>query len=72
MAQCLALWRDRALRLFAKGETEARFSFGQRDHFVVPSWCSLSLTASEECVLFSYSDRPVHQALSIWREERLD
>ena len=55
-----------------QGETEARFSFGPRDHFVVPSWCSLSLTASEECVLFSYSDRPVHQALSIWREERLD
>ena len=53
-----------------QGETETRFSFGPRDHFVVPSWCSLSFVASEECVLFSYSDRPVHQALSIWREER--
>jgi gentisate 1,2-dioxygenase len=27
-----------------------------------------SLQASEESVLFSFSDRPVQQALDLWRE----
>ncbi len=47
------------------------FSFGPRDHFVVPSWHTLQLSSSKGCVLFSYSDRPVHEALGIHREERL-
>jgi gentisate 1,2-dioxygenase len=54
-----------------RGDSKWQFDFGPRDHFVVPSWHSLSLTANDECVLFSFSDRPVHQALGIWREERL-
>lgn len=54
-----------------RGDSVTRFDFGPRDHFVVPSWHTLSLAASEECVLFSFSDRPVQQALAIWREERL-
>ncbi|MEP7085498.1 MAG: gentisate 1,2-dioxygenase, partial [Betaproteobacteria bacterium] len=45
------------------------FAFGPRDHFVVPSWQTLRLHADAECVLFSFSDRPVHEALGIWREE---
>ena len=49
-----------------------RFAFGPRDHFVVPSWHTLLLHADAECVLFSFSDRPVHEALGIWREEYLD
>ena len=48
-----------------------RFDFEARDHFVVPSWQTLRLQSTTGCVLFSYSDRPVHQALGIHKEERL-
>ena len=47
------------------------FTFTARDHFVVPSWHTLRLLSDEGCVLFSYSDRPVQQALGIHQEERL-
>jgi gentisate 1,2-dioxygenase len=47
------------------------FSFGPRDHFVVPSWHAARLRSASGCVLFSFSDRPVHQALGLHREERL-
>jgi gentisate 1,2-dioxygenase len=47
-----------------------RFEFEARDHFVVPSWQSVRLQSAKACVLFSFSDRPVHQALGIHREER--
>lgn len=47
------------------------FEFGPRDHFVIPSWHTASLRSAPGCVLFSFSDRPVHQALGIHREERL-
>jgi gentisate 1,2-dioxygenase len=47
------------------------FDFTAKDHFVVPSWWRVSLAATDECVLFSFSDRPVQQALGILREERL-
>lgn len=53
----------------AGGDT--RWRFGPRDHFVVPSWHTARLSTSGGCVLFSFSDRPVHQALGIHREERL-
>jgi gentisate 1,2-dioxygenase len=46
--------------------------FNVRDHFVVPSWHTLRLASHGGCVLFSYSDRPVHEALGIHREERLE
>ncbi|MDO9167282.1 MAG: gentisate 1,2-dioxygenase [Rhodoferax sp.] len=48
-----------------------RFDFEARDHFVVPSWHALRLASIAGCVLFSYSDRPVHQALGIHQEERI-
>ncbi|MBU1359662.1 MAG: gentisate 1,2-dioxygenase [Gammaproteobacteria bacterium] len=44
------------------------FDFQPRDTFVVPSWASLRLTASEDAVLFSFSDRPVQQAMGVLRE----
>ncbi len=47
------------------------FEFGPRDHFVIPSWHTATLHSQPGCVLFSFSDRPVHQALGIHREERL-
>ena len=44
----------------------------QRDAiFVVPSWHSVRFHAKRETTLFSYSDRPVQQALGLWREARL-
>jgi gentisate 1,2-dioxygenase len=46
------------------------FAFGPRDTFVVPSWHPASFAAREECVLFSYSDRPAQVALGLWRERR--
>jgi gentisate 1,2-dioxygenase len=48
-----------------------RFAFGPRDHFVVPSWHTARFTSGRGCVLFSYSDRPVHEVLGIHHEERL-
>ena len=47
------------------------FEFGPHDHFVIPSWHTAQLRSQPGCVLFSFSDRPVHQALGIHREERL-
>nr|WP_240786973.1 gentisate 1,2-dioxygenase [Ramlibacter rhizophilus] len=48
-----------------------RHEVGPRDHFVVPSWHALRFESEAGCVLFSFSDRPVHQALGILKEERL-
>ncbi|OYZ83328.1 MAG: gentisate 1,2-dioxygenase, partial [Polaromonas sp. 24-62-144] len=55
----------------ARGEQTWTFAFGPRDHFVIPSWHTARLRSAQGCVLFSFSDRPVHQALGIHREERL-
>jgi gentisate 1,2-dioxygenase len=55
--------------LEGQGETFT-FDFGPRDHFVVPSWFTTRLSSPTGCVLFSFSDRPVHQALGVHREER--
>jgi gentisate 1,2-dioxygenase len=48
------------------------FSWGPRDIFVVPSWTPVAHYASEQAILFSASDRPVQQALHLWREEEMD
>ena len=47
------------------------YELGPKDHFVIPSWHTAQLNSQQGCVLFSFSDRPVHQALGIHREERL-
>ncbi|RRY60155.1 gentisate 1,2-dioxygenase [Pseudomonas aeruginosa] len=50
---------------------DRRFAFEAKDLFVVPSWAELRLEAgATDCVLFSFSDRPVQQALGILRESR--
>lgn len=54
----------------AGGETRS-FLFAPRDIFVVPSWNSARFRSSGGAVLFSFSDRPVQQALGIHREERI-
>jgi len=46
------------------------YEFGPKDLFVVPSWTPVKLEATEESVLFSYSDRPLHEALGVLREAR--
>ena len=47
------------------------WSLQENDIFVVPSWHSLQLRAERQTVLFSFSDRPLQQALGLWREQRL-
>ncbi|HEY3634893.1 MAG TPA: cupin domain-containing protein, partial [Caldimonas sp.] len=47
------------------------FDFARRDVFVVPSWHAFTLSAEEDSVLFSFSDRPVQEGLGLWREERM-
>jgi len=46
------------------------YEWKPRDIFVVPSWLPTSHEAASDAVLFSYSDRPVQQALGLWREQR--
>jgi gentisate 1,2-dioxygenase len=56
-----------------EGETvvgDTVFKWKPRDLFVVPSWHRHHHRAASEAVLFSFSDRPVQDALSLWREER--
>ena len=47
-----------------------RFNWGPRDIFVVPSWIEHRHVAADDAVLFSYSDRPVQEAVGLWRERR--
>jgi gentisate 1,2-dioxygenase len=65
--------------IFTVVEGEARvelddksFDVGPKDVFVVPSWYRHRLHARSDTVLFSYSDRPIHQALHLWREQEGD
>jgi gentisate 1,2-dioxygenase len=44
--------------------------WGPRDVFVVPSWHSVRHEATDDSVLFSFSDRPVQEALGLFREDR--
>jgi gentisate 1,2-dioxygenase len=44
------------------------FDFGPKDTFVIPSWVRHRLHAGAQSVLFSFSDRPIHKALHLWRE----
>jgi gentisate 1,2-dioxygenase len=55
-----------------RGETRIGnqiFAWSPRDVFVVPSWMPVSHQASEEAVLFSFSDRAAQKALGLWREQ---
>jgi gentisate 1,2-dioxygenase len=71
---------DGTVHVCLQGAGQARISglsgdftwrFEENDVFVVPSWHALQLRADRDALLFSYSDRPVQQALGLWREERL-
>ncbi|MBL0421111.1 gentisate 1,2-dioxygenase [Ramlibacter sp. AW1] len=47
---------------------ERRIEWKPHDVFVVPSWVPVSHECDGDAVLFSFSDRPVQQALRIWKE----
>ena len=50
-----------------------RFDWKERDFLVLPNWAwheHANESASEEAILFSVSDRPVLDALGLYREER--
>jgi gentisate 1,2-dioxygenase len=47
-----------------------KFTWKAKDVFVVPSWQVVTHQAKDESVLFSYSDRPVHEKLGLFREKR--
>lgn len=44
--------------------------WGKRDVFVVPSWHRVRHEAAADSVLFSFSDRPIQEALHLFREDR--
>jgi gentisate 1,2-dioxygenase len=48
-----------------------RFAWGPGDIFVTPSWARVDHEARERADLFAISDRPVLQALHLYREEEL-
>jgi len=53
----------------ANGQVQT-LEWGPRDIFVVPSWTWRRIEASEDSVLFAFSDRPVQEKLGLWREAR--
>jgi gentisate 1,2-dioxygenase len=66
---------DSTIYCVVEGEGETRIGdvvlrWKPRDIFVIPSWARHRHNASGQAILFSASDRPVHEKLSLWREER--
>ena len=55
------------LRVTVNGEP---FFLGPQDILAVPGWHLHQIEAEDEAVFFSFSDAPVHQKLSLWREDR--
>jgi len=49
---------------------DTTLEWGPKDIFVVPSWRPVVHEADSECVLFSFSDRPVQERIGVWREDR--
>jgi len=67
---------DSAVATLVEGRVRATvggesFELGPRDLLALPGWTEVRLEALEESVLFAFSDRPVHEALGLWREERV-
>lgn len=48
---------------------ETVIEWGPRDIFVVPSWHRVRHHATADSVLFSFSDRPIQEALHLFRED---
>ena len=74
--QCRAVARPNRKFVCLEGEGSAfigdkRFDFAENDVLVVPSWTTHQFRVPRDTILFSFSDRPVQQALGLWREEKL-
>ncbi|MBV1706386.1 MAG: gentisate 1,2-dioxygenase [Hyphomicrobiales bacterium] len=73
-----AAYRATDATVFAPIEGKGRSIIGddfvvewqKRDIFVVPSWKHVRHEAEDDAVLFSFSDRPVQEALHLFREDR--
>jgi gentisate 1,2-dioxygenase len=46
------------------------FDWGPHDIFVAPSWMAHRHEASEDAVIFLYSDRVIQEKLDLWRESK--
>jgi gentisate 1,2-dioxygenase len=58
-----------------EGEAEIRVAgvgmrIGPNDIVAVPGWSEWTVAARHDTVVFSYSDRPVHEKLGLLREFR--
>jgi gentisate 1,2-dioxygenase len=67
---------DGTVHVCLEGGAEMRvgddtWRIAENDVVVVPSWHTVTFRADRQAVLFSFSDRPVQQALGLWREQRL-
>jgi gentisate 1,2-dioxygenase len=67
---------DGTVHVCLEGEGEFQiegksYPFSVNDVLVVPSWHQHSIRGTDETILFSFSDRPVQQALGLWREQKL-
>ena len=68
---------DSVIYCVAEGEgttfvQDQRIDWKEKDVFVVPGWKKHRHQNVDSAVLFSVSDRPVHQKLELWREEKFD
>lgn len=54
------------------GANARELTFGPRDLWSVPSWQPLTISADDECVLFSASTEALQRKLGLWREQRGD
>jgi len=67
-------WIEGSGKLITAKEAERRvlegqtLAFGPKGVLVCPPWMPYRLEADADAVIFSFSDRPVQQALDLWRE----
>ena len=66
---------DSAVFTVVEGRGKSRigkqsFEWGPHDLFVAPSWLPHTHEASEDAVIFIYSDRVVQEKLDFWRESK--
>ena len=68
---------DGAVYCVVEGSVDVRlgtkqWTAGRHDVFVAPGWTWRSFAADRDCLLFSFSDRPLQEHLGFWRGERGD
>lgn len=50
---------------------DKEFALSPKDTFVAPSWNPVQMQASDDLILFSFSDKAVQEKLGLWRERRV-